>query len=229
MGDQPTWQTVKGILIHRCALAAAGKWLTVRDAASLVEFGSTREPDLVAEARWMAQQLGPALEQHDARLVWALIDSGGPRWTRTYDDYLSLDDAGQGLAVADLEDLAVTTAKAILDMAHDDQWEDIRTEVSDPFARLAAYTAKAKKTANWRIDLLAHRGRRSPVVVDLKTGDDPADPSYVNTLAVQVAGQYGHEVATIIGSRVTCRVLYVAFDGSHMWSDATTAKPRRAS
>jgi hypothetical protein len=64
---------------------------------------------------------------------------------------------------------------------------------------------------------------------ELRTGNDPADPGYINALAVQVASQYGHEVATIIDSRVTCRVLYVAFDGSHMWSDATTARPRRAS
>jgi hypothetical protein len=62
---------------------------------------------------------------------------------------------------------------------------------------------------------LAYRGRRPPMVVELKTGDDPTDPGYVNALAVQVASQYGHVVATIVDSRVTCRVLYVAFDGSH--------------
>ena len=56
--------------------------------------------------------------------------------------------------------------------------------------------------SNWRIDLLAHRGRRPPLVVDLKTAYDPADPGYINALAVQVASQYGHEVATIIDSRV---------------------------
>jgi hypothetical protein len=59
-------------------------------------------------------------------------------------------------------------------------------------------------------------------------GDREAADEWRRTLAVQVASQYGHEVATIIDSRVTCRVLYVAFDGSHMWSDATTAKSRRA-
>lgn len=153
----------------------------------------------------MAQQFGPALEQRNDRLMWALIDSGGPYWTLTYDDYLSLKPEGQTRTVAGLEDLAVTTASAILDVACDDRWEDIRTEVSDPFARLTSYTDKAKKASNWRIDLLAHRGRRPPVVVDLKTGDDPADPDYINPLAVQVASQYSHEVATIIDSRVTCR------------------------
>lgn len=53
------------------------------------------------------------------------------------------------------------------------------------------------------------------MVVDLRTGDDPADPGYINTLAVQVTSQYGYVVATIIDSRITWRVLYVAFDGSH--------------
>jgi hypothetical protein len=53
------------------------------------------------------------------------------------------------------------------------------------------------------------------VVVGLGTGDDPADPGYINTLAVQVTSQYGHAVATIIDSRITWRILYVAFDGSH--------------
>jgi hypothetical protein len=42
----------------------------------------------------MAQQFGPALEQRDDRLVWALIDSGGPYWTLAYDDYLSLKPEG---------------------------------------------------------------------------------------------------------------------------------------
>ncbi len=61
---------------------------------------------------------------------------------------------------------------------------------------------------------LPYRGRRPPVVVDLKAGDDPADPGYINALAVLVASQYGHVVAKIVDSRVTCRALYVAFDGS---------------
>jgi hypothetical protein len=77
----------------------------------------------------MAQQLGPALEQRDDRLVWALIDSGRPYRTQAYDDYLSLKPEGQTRTVADREDLTVTTASAILDMARDDQWEDIRTEL----------------------------------------------------------------------------------------------------
>ncbi len=60
---QPTWQSVKGTLIHRCVLAAGGKWLTVHDAARLSDLFNLQEPNLIAEARWMAQQLGPALER----------------------------------------------------------------------------------------------------------------------------------------------------------------------
>ena len=40
---QPTWQSVKGTLIHRCVLAAGGKWLTARDAARLSDLFN--EPD----------------------------------------------------------------------------------------------------------------------------------------------------------------------------------------
>lgn len=228
MSRQPTWQAVKGTLIHRCALAAAGKWLRVDDAASPAGWdGGRGEPELVAEARWMAQQLGLALEQHDDTLGWALVDSGGPYWAKTYDEYCRLDNAGQSLAVADLEHLAVTTAQAILDMACADQWEDIRTEVSDPFAYLVAYTAEAKKEANRRIDLLAHRGRRPPVVVDLKTSRNLAGPTRIDALATEVAEKYGREVAAIIGSQVACRVLWVAFDRACTWSDEKMAWPPR--
>jgi hypothetical protein len=60
---QPAWQSVKGNLIHRCVLAAGGKWLTVRDAARLSDLFNLQEPNPISEARWMAQQLGPTLEQ----------------------------------------------------------------------------------------------------------------------------------------------------------------------
>lgn len=203
-------------MIHRCALASAGKWLTIRAARRADHLGAHPEPHLIAEARWMAQQLGAALLERDDRVVWPLIDSGGPRWTLAYDHYLALSPRDQTLVLADLEHLAVTTATALLDMACDDGWEDIQTEVSDPFARLAAYTAAEKRASNWRIDLLAHRGRRGPVVGDLKTGADLPD---VATLVAEVADGYGREVAAIHGSRITCRVLGVSFAGDVQWSD----------
>lgn len=54
---QPTWQSVKGTLIHRCVLAARGKWLTVHDAARRSDLFNLQEPNLIAEAPWMAQPL----------------------------------------------------------------------------------------------------------------------------------------------------------------------------
>jgi hypothetical protein len=84
---EATWQTVKGTLIHRCAFAAAGKWLAVTTAAKDDGRG---EPVLMAEARWMAQTLSSAIrsairanedEESTGRdLAWALIDAGGPYW-----------------------------------------------------------------------------------------------------------------------------------------------------
>lgn len=47
---QPTRQSVEGTLIHRCVLAAGGKWLTVRDAARLSDLFNPQEPNLIAEA-----------------------------------------------------------------------------------------------------------------------------------------------------------------------------------
>jgi hypothetical protein len=75
---QPTWQLVKGTPDPSLRAGRRRQWLTVRDAARLSVLFNLQEPNLIAEARWMAQQLGPALEQRDDRLVWALIDSGEP-------------------------------------------------------------------------------------------------------------------------------------------------------
>jgi hypothetical protein len=79
---------------------AGGKWLTVHDAARLSDLFNLQEPNLIAEARWMAKQLGPALEQRDDRLVWALIDSGGPYWTLASSPHAS--SGGSGLTPASL-------------------------------------------------------------------------------------------------------------------------------
>lgn len=224
MSRKATWSQVKGTLIHRCVLACAGKWLTVRDASSTVDFGDTPEPHFVAEARWIAQVLSAALANGDYRLGWSLIDSGGPAWPLDYRRYTSLDSHDQMKAVADLEYLSATAATAVLDMAREDRWEDMQTEVSDPFARLAAYTPKGKRAANWRVDLLAHRGRRIPLVADLKTGIEMPD---IDTLVCEVADRYGREVATIHDSRVACRVLGINFEGECRWSDPVLARPIR--
>lgn len=77
---QPTWQSVKGGLIHRCVLPAASKWLTMHQALEPDAQHGAPEPHLVAEAQWMAGHLKTALVDEDPRLAWSLIDSGGPRW-----------------------------------------------------------------------------------------------------------------------------------------------------
>jgi hypothetical protein len=102
---------VKGTLIHRCVLAAGGK------------------------------QFGPALEQRDDRLVWALIDSGGPYWTLAYDDYLSLKPEGQTRTVAGFEDVAVTTAKR--DPRHGPRQPDRSTQ------RVRPRVARTTSSRSW--------------------------------------------------------------------------------
>jgi len=227
MTGRPTWQKVKGTLIHRCALAAAGKWLTIRDASRTDRLSGTPEPHLVAEARWLARRLSTALTERDDETAWSLIDSGGPRWAAAYDDYLALSKAAQAKAVADLERLATVTAAALLRMARRDDWDAILTEAIDPYAYLLAETKGSRREANQRIDLLARRDGRPPVIVDLKTGEEPATDETAGRHAVSVADKYGHVAATIIGGPVVCRALYVTFDGETSWSGPVTARERR--
>jgi hypothetical protein len=60
---QPAWQSVKGNLIHRCVLAAGGKWLTVRDAARLSDLFNLQEPNLIAGIR-LADKPSPLYQLH---------------------------------------------------------------------------------------------------------------------------------------------------------------------
>lgn len=221
-GFEPTWQSVKGGLIHRCVLAAASKWLTMHQTMEPDAQHGVPEPHLVAEARWMARHLTTALVDEDPRLAWSLIDSGGPRWIGPYDDYQSLSILGRTKTVEDLEELVVTAANALLDRAREDHWEDVLSEVFDPFARLNAFTAKEKKAANQRIDLLIHRGRRTPLIVDLKTGVHLLD---VDSMAADVARKYGNDVASITNTKVRCQVLGLTFDGDCRWSQVVDARP----
>lgn len=219
---QPTWQSVKGGLIHRCVLAAPSKWLTVYQAQEPDVQHGAPEPHLVAEARWMARQLRAALVDEDPRMAWSLIDSGGPRWIGPYDYDKSLSLCDRVKAVEDLEELVMTAANALLDRAREDHWEDMLSEVFDPFARLNAFTDREKRATNWRINLLVHRGRKAPLIVDLKTGLHPLD---VDSMAADVARKYGDEVAGIINTNVRCQVLGLSFDGDHRWSQVVVAHP----
>lgn len=219
---QPTWQSVKGGLIHRCVLAAASKWLTMHQALEPDAQHGAPEPHLVAEARWMARHLMTVLVDEEPRLAWSLIDSGGPRWIGPYDDYKRLSIRGRTKAVEDLEELVVTTANALLDRAREDHWEDLLSEVFDPFAKLNGFTAKKKKAVNQRIDLLIHCGRRTPLIVDLKTGVHLLD---IDSMAAEVTRKYGEDVAGIINANVRCQVLGLSFDGDHRWSRVVVAHP----
>lgn len=221
---QPTWKSVKGDLIHRGVLASAGKWLTVREARQPDRLHGAPEPHLVAEARWMAKQLTIALVDEDPRLAWSLVDSGGPRWVGPYNDYQSLSPRDRAKALEDLEDIVVSAANALLDRAQEDYWEDILSEVFDPFARLNAFTTEKKRAANWRIDLLVHRGREVPLIVDLKTGEQVNN---VDTLAKHLAGKYGKRVAGITNTDVDCQVLGLSLDGDHRWSRIVVARPEQ--
>jgi hypothetical protein len=219
---EPTWQSVKGGLIHRCVLAAPSKWLTVYQAQEPDEQHGVPEPHLVAEARWMAKQLRTAFVDEDPRMAWSLIDSGGPRWIDPYDDYKSLSLRDRVKTVEDLEELVMTAANTLLDRAREDHWEDMLSEVFDPFARLNAFTAQEKKAVNQRIDLLVHRVRLTPLIVDLKTGVHLLD---VDSIAADVARKYGNDVASITNTKVRCQVLGLTFDGDCRWSQVVVARP----
>lgn len=221
-GFEPTWQSVKGGLIHRGVLATASKWLTIKEALEPDELHGTPEPHFVAEARWMITQLRAALVDADPRMAWSLIDSGGPRWIGPYADYKSLSRRDRAKATADLEELVVSAANALLDKAREDHWEDMLSEVFDPFARLNAFTGSEKRATNGRIDLLVHGGRKAPLIVDLKTGLHPLD---VDTMAADVAVKYGQDVADIIDTDVRCQVLGLSFDRNHRWSRVVVAHP----
>ena len=156
----PTWWTVKGVLIHRCALAAAGKWLNI-EAASKIREGED-EPILVSEARWLASKLTDALSgdldkedpNPDRDLAWALVDAGGPYWTGIYDEFRSLSEPDQILvlegdrelaletgrtpAVEDLTELSVCVARKLLHKAKQDDWRSMLSEIVNPFAFLDA-------------------------------------------------------------------------------------------
>lgn len=223
-GNPPNWHSVKGGLIHRCVLAAPSKWLTIQQARKPDRQHGYPEPHLVAEARWMAQQLTTALDDDDPRLAWSLIDSGGPRWAGPYNDYKNLSDSDRVKAVVNLEDLAVAGANALLERAREDHWEDMLSEVFDPFARLNAFTNREKRATNRRIDLLVHCGPNAPLIVDLKTGGHRFD---VDSMAEEVASKYGDEVAGIINDTVRCQVLGLTFDGECTWSEVVYARPVR--
>lgn len=222
--QSPTWQSVKGELIHRCVLAAAGKWLTIAQAAQPDDQNGLTEPHLAAEARWMAQVLGTALNDGDDQMAQALIDSGGPRWSGPYNNFLSLGPGDRQKAIKGLEELAVTTAHALLELARRDHWDRILSEVVDPFAMLNSFTYQEKIAANRRIDLLVHRGRYSPLIVDLKTSVVLAD---VDELAQKVAGTYGQLVADVLDIRIRCQVLGISFDGDYLWSETITVYPSK--
>lgn len=216
-GTEPLWVAAKGLLVHRCVLAAAGKWLTIGQARRTTSFCGVDESVFVAEARWMTRRLTDAITTEDEELGWALIDAGGPYWNAAYEDAVRFSDVERDRILDGLEELVVRIARAILDEAKRDRWVAILSEVADPYAMLSARTPKEQRAARSRVDLLVHRGHdRIPLVVDLKTGRRLPD---VDALADVVADNYGHHVSKAIDDEVECRVLGASFTGALRWSD----------
>jgi hypothetical protein len=244
----PTWWTVKGDLIHRCALAAAGKWLSIEDAASLCE----DEPVLMYEARWVADQLKSALSgdldaPNPARnLAWALVDSGGPYWMGRCEDFRSLKEAdrllvlhggryvpegGQERFAKGLTELSLRVAGELLDEAEEDNWRFMLSEIFNPFAFLDAArrmddsgTPEADRREGYRkarkrIDLLVQRKLKPPLIVDLKTSRYPATSAHLDDMVNDIAREYGEPAAQAYGKDIQCRILHVSFDGHIDWSD----------
>ena len=247
----PTWWTVKGDLIHRCALAAAGKWLSIEAATSLCE----DEPVLMYEARWVADQLKSALSgdldtpNPDRNLAWALVDSGGPYWMGRCEDFKYLKEADQQLALQGgwylledgrerfakgLTELSLCVAEELLDEAERDHWRFMHSEIFNPFAFLDAarrmdYSGipeadrgEGYRKARKRIDLLVQRKLKPPLIVDLKTSRYPATSSRLDRMANDIVRDYGEPAAQAYGKDIQCRILHVSFDGHIGWSSPMT-------
>lgn len=219
------WASVKGTLVHRCVLAPAGKWLSIGRASKPRPGDVTRTPNLISEAGWMAQQLGDALATGDDEMAYALIDVGGPNWVEEFDNFHDLKPRDQKRVLRGLKRLTVGTAEILLRQARSDRWEAMRTEVTDPFERLGAESYAKAKERNWRIDLLANRGRRRPVVLDLKFGRSMRD---AEAEVQRIAAKYGRKVADIHDGPVDCRALVLDFNGNHRWSSVKTRWPSRS-
>lgn len=166
----------------------------------------------------MAQQLSQALESKDKQMAWALIDSGGPYWVKLYDDFQALG-GDRERAIENLEELSVVAARAILDRARKDRWIRVLSEAIDPFAMISARTEDQRKRANLRIDLLVDRGQRSPLIVDLKTGERPD----VDDEVAGVTAKYSPLVTAAVSGPVRFQVLGLSFDGEVEWSDTIPA------
>jgi hypothetical protein len=238
--DEPTWQKIKGILIHRCVLAAAAKWLALTDAAK--DDGSG-EPLFVSEARWMARKLSSALQEalraeEDEEslgrdLAWALIDAGGPRWIGNYNDFkYGLKPGEQQAALSGLEDQAVFVARELLRKADADRWRFMLSEVQNPFAFPGAEDAAERKASRSRLDLMVQRrptreGRERPLlIIDLKTTTGPVPAEKLRKGEIEVIEKYGRPAARILGRAVCCRVVNVTFDLQHAaWSDGELVAP----
>lgn len=224
MGARPrtSWQTMKGVLIHRAVLAAAGKPLTVTAARRTVtNCDGGRSPELVSEAQWVARRLTQALQDEDAETAWALIDAGGPRWVRDYENYCALSRGDRRRALEDLEHLAVVAAEALLERATTNGWTEMLSEVLDPVVFLGA----RRGVPIPRLDLLVRR-HEEPLIVDLKTGAGKAASRCLDSDLAGVRSVYGEPFAREWGGPVACQVLYLSFDGGHRWSPVELATER---
>lgn len=219
MRSHISWQELKGVLLHRCVLAAAGKPLTVASAKrKVINCDGGRSPDLASEAQWLARRLAQALRDEDAERVWPLIDAGGPRWVLAYSQFLALSATDRRRVLAGLEPLAAEAATALLDQAATDGWQSMLSEVLDPVAFLKA----RKGMPVPRLDLLVRR-EDTPLIVDLKTGAGKASSRCLDADLSDVMSLYGEPLAREWGDPIACQVLYLSFGGGHRWSPVEIA------
>lgn len=220
---------LKGTLIHRCVLAAAGKWLSTEVMRQRRGSDGESVPMFVDEAGWMAQQLGGALRKgsqgrrRHKEMSWALIDPGGPYWSGHYDDFCSLDESDRDYVLEDLEYFSETVAEELVRCAGRDGWRAIRSEVEDPFSRLLT-DATGRKQLNRRIDLLVDREEKLPLVIDLKTGEKMPDLVMAEK---GIKEEYGSLVAEMTCRPVQCYALGLSFDGNIEWSPGIKAIRQR--
>lgn len=218
------WQKTKGIVVHRCALAAAGKPLSLWLAERPEDDGAGGSgPNFVVQAQWLAQQLGAALADEDDEVVWSLFDAGGPAWIGEYNVFRRLRRRDKERVVEDLGEIVVEAATAILAMARKEQWESMLSEVLDPFE----FLEPPKNGKLHRMDLLVRRESRVPLVVDLKTGASAPSPAHLVTLTDSLVNDYGQRLAKEWASPIGCQILYVSFGGGHRWGEERLVEPAK--
>lgn len=221
MDSAPEWQTLAGTFLHRAVLHPGGKWCPVHTA-------DDRDQYLDHSLR-LARQLHHALRDENYYLAEALGDKGGPSWSQSIDQYRMLSTEEMMQAITPLLTATEPIVRSILTKARRDRWRQVHTEVGDPFSPLKGQDdGQDNKRVNTRIDLLADRGRRPPLVVELKTTSrtEEQPPPTARKKAEKDTQAYAQTVANACHRDVNYRWVWARMtDGKCTWGDKQSTQP----